>query len=72
MSVQFQGSSIQLDDAGLARTAHLTDGSVSTFRAKWTEITRVITFKRDCFGCDLICLGIDVEALSFEVDEEME
>jgi hypothetical protein len=72
MSVHFQRASIQLDNAGLTRTAHLTDGSVSTFRAKWTEITRVITFKRDCFAYDLLCIEIEVDGLAFEFDEEME
>jgi hypothetical protein len=72
MSVHFQRASIQLDNAGLTRTAHFSDGSVSTFRAKWTEISRVVAFKRDCFAYDLLCIEIEVDGLAFEFDEEME
>ena len=49
-----------------------SDGSVSTFRAKWTEIARVVAFKRDIYAYDLLCMAFEVDGLSFEFDEEME
>jgi hypothetical protein len=39
---------------------------------RWTEISRVCVFKRDCFTVDLICMVLELDdAESTEVNEEM-
>jgi hypothetical protein len=37
----------------------------------WTKIELVAAYKRDVFSYDLICIGLDISAFSYETNEEM-
>ncbi len=37
----------------------------------WTKIESVAAFKRDVFSYDLICIGLETSAFSYEINEEM-
>jgi hypothetical protein len=41
-------------------------------RVLWSEISRIIGFKRDCYTVDLICLGVEtIRGTTIEINEEI-
>lgn len=51
----------------------LKDGA-EVWRFRWDEVTRIVTYKRDLFSVDLICLDFFVESqqLTYTTHEEMQ
>jgi|SRR5579863_6605026 hypothetical protein len=72
MSVKYQCGRILLESAGLTRDVPFTDGSTSTVELKWTEIKRVLAFKRDLFAYDLVSVEFQTSTMAIEADEQME
>jgi len=60
------------DGSGLMLTDSYEDGSVDKAEVYWSEVVRLVAYKRDCFAIDLICLGLVTDKRFVEVNEEME
>jgi hypothetical protein len=60
------------DESGLMLTDSYEDGSVSKAEVHWSEVVRLVAYKRDCFAIDLICFGFVTDERFVEVNEEME
>ncbi len=39
---------------------------------RWSEVSRVVAYKRDCWGIDLLCMAIGTVAGAVEINEEMD
>jgi hypothetical protein len=61
---------IEHSDVGVAIAAKTDRRESKEFR--WSDVNRVLAYKRDCITVDLICLAIGTPADAVEVDEEME
>jgi hypothetical protein len=49
------------------------NGDASRFEVTWNRVERIVAFKLDCFGVDLICLGFVLTNLPdrmYVIDEE--
>jgi hypothetical protein len=59
-------------DAGISVTSTSTNDESKIESINWAKIERLIANKRDCYGFDLMCLGISGAGSAFEVTEEMQ
>jgi hypothetical protein len=57
---------------GLTVTTRFKDGSTTRAEVLWSEVARIVAFKRDVFAYDMICFGFETAEGCVEVDEEME
>jgi len=63
-------SRVLVTDAGISVTSSNATGESKIQAIDWAKIEKVIAYKRDCFGFDLMCLGIDGAGSAFEITEE--
>lgn len=47
-----------------------TGFTISGQSIRWQDVTKIVAYKRDCFGTDLICLLIATQAPAIEINEE--
>jgi len=57
------------DDNGLTIERHATGEVVA--RLAWSEVRRVIAFKRDLLTTDCVCVTFELPGQALEIDEEM-
>ena len=60
---------LSCDESGLVITCDKR-GVETSVAIHWQDVSKLVAFKRDCFGVDLICVLIGIEASTFEVNEE--
>jgi hypothetical protein len=65
-------SRVSLTEVGLAVTSVGSGGESRIEEIEWINIEKVIAYKRDCYGFDLMCLAIGVAEDALEITEEME
>jgi hypothetical protein len=63
-------SCISITDSGLAVTSTSSKGESRIEEIEWVDIEKVIAYKRDCHGFDLICLAISGGDSAIEITEE--
>ena len=65
-------TAIVVDDAGLSVALDPSNLDLVTPTLPWSEIKRVVAFKRDLLAVDLICLRFEAsQEKAYEVNEEM-
>jgi hypothetical protein len=65
-------SRISLTESGIAVTSTSSKGESRIEEIAWGDIVKVIAYKRDCYGFDLMCLAIGVKGNALEITEGME
>lgn len=70
--IELLRASIEMDEHGLTRITHFSDGSTKSAAMKWSEISRVAAFKQDLQAYDLLCMALTGSQGTMIVDEEME
>lgn len=62
---------VQFDGTGTTVTVWRFNGIESKTELKWSEVNRVVAYKRDCYAHDLICMGFTTPDDGFiEVNEQ--
>lgn len=70
--IELLRATIRMDEQGLTRITHFSDGSMMSAAMKWSEISRVAAFKQDLVAYDVLCVLLTDPEGSMIVDEEME
>jgi hypothetical protein len=63
---------VLLTDVGISVTSSNADGKSKIEVINWAKIEKVIAYKRDCYGFDLMCLAVGGAENAFEITEEMQ
>jgi hypothetical protein len=63
-------SRVSVTDAGISVASSSADGESNIKTINWAKIEKVIAYKRDCYGFDRMCLGIDGAGSALEITEE--
>ena len=68
---------LSIRDDGLELKQYRLHGSSVTldscWRICWSEVAKIVAFKRDCYAVDLICIAFELDGSRVaETDEEME
>jgi hypothetical protein len=66
-----QTSAVRFDEVRMVLT-RTDDGGTKQTELRWSEVSRVVAYKRDCYAIDLICIAFSTAAGAVEVNEEME
>jgi hypothetical protein len=62
---------VSMTDAGISITTLSANGESKIEAIDWAKIEKVIAYKRDCYGFDLICIAIGGAGSAFEISEGM-
>lgn len=65
-------SSVSVTDVGISVTSSNADGESKIEAINWAKIDKVVAYKRDCYGFDLMCLAIGGAENAIEITEEMQ
>ena len=65
-------ATVTLTDVGISVTSSNADGESTIEVINWAKIEKVIAYKRDCYGFDLMCLAVGGAENAFEITEEMQ
>jgi hypothetical protein len=65
-------ATVLLTDVGISVTSSNADGESTIEVINWAKIEKVIAYKRDCYGFDLMCLHIGGAENAIEITEEMQ
>ncbi len=63
-------SRVSVIDTGISLTSSTANGESKIQAINWANIDNLVAYKRDCYGSDLMCLGIGGAGSALEVTEE--
>jgi hypothetical protein len=71
LRIALDRAEIQADASQLRRTAHFTDGSISTLSINWADIQRIAAFRRDVLTSPVASVAISDPDNIVVLDEQM-